>query len=126
MKFRKKDTSPIITIDARKIDPLKFPHEIGELPTQLKVDEGNGFPAGTRVFWLITVEDNGIGFDEKYSSRIFKPFKRLHVRDQFPGSGMGLAICQKIVARLGGSITARGIPNVGAKFMIYLPEKQQS
>jgi signal transduction histidine kinase len=70
---------------------------------------------------LIFVEDNGIGFDEKYQERIFSPFQRLHHRDRFGGTGIGLAICRKIVESHGGTITARSTPGKGALFIIALP-----
>ncbi len=70
----------------------------------------------------ILVEDNGIGFAEEYIDRIFAPFQRLHGRSgRYEGTGMGLAICKKIVERHGGSITAKSIPGSGAKFIIELP-----
>ncbi|MBW2173314.1 MAG: PAS domain S-box protein [Deltaproteobacteria bacterium] len=69
----------------------------------------------------ITVEDNGIGFDEKYLDRIFGVFQRLHGRGQYDGTGVGLAICQKIAERHGGSITARSSPGQGATFIVTLP-----
>ena len=69
----------------------------------------------------ITVRDNGIGFDEKYRDRIFQPFQRLHARDDYPGTGMGLAICRKIVKRHDGSITATSAPGSGTTFIIQLP-----
>lgn len=72
----------------------------------------------------ITVEDNGIGFDEKYLSRIFEVFQRLHGRTQYQGTGVGLAICRKIVLRHEGHITAQSKPNQGAKFIITLPLTQ--
>jgi signal transduction histidine kinase len=56
------------------------------------------------------IEDNGIGFEEKYLNKIFLPFKRLHGRSEYEGIGMGLAICRRIVERHGGSITARSKP----------------
>jgi PAS domain S-box-containing protein len=74
----------------------------------------------------IFVEDNGIGFDEKYLDRIFAPFQRLHGRSEYPGTGMGLAICRKIVERHGGSITARSAPGSGTTFIITLPVKQKN
>jgi signal transduction histidine kinase len=73
-------------------------------------------------FWEIIVEDNGIGFDEKYKERIFKPFERLHGRSAFEGSGMGLAICKKIVDLHGGDIAVESIPEKGTTFKITLPE----
>jgi signal transduction histidine kinase len=69
------------------------------------------------------VRDNGIGFDEKYCDRIFQPFERLHGRDDYPGTGMGLAICRKIVERHDGTITASSAPGAGATFIIQLPVK---
>jgi PAS domain S-box-containing protein len=70
----------------------------------------------------ILVEDNGIGFDETHLDLIFKPFQRLHGRSsQYEGSGMGLAICHKIVERHGGSITARSKPGAGSTFIVTLP-----
>ena len=74
----------------------------------------------------IFVEDNGIGFDEKYLDRIFMPFQRLHGRSAYEGTGMGLAICRKIVERHGGSITAKGKPGEGSTFIITLPVKQNT
>lgn len=66
----------------------------------------------------ISVEDNGIGFEEQYIDRIFKPFQRLHTREEYEGVGMGLAICQKIVQRHGGEITAQSKPGEGARFVV--------
>ncbi|MFQ5451632.1 MAG: ATP-binding protein, partial [Nitrospinaceae bacterium] len=79
-------------------------------------------PAGKQM-WEITVEDNGIGFDEKYVKRIFKPFERLHNNGTFEGTGMGLAICQKIVNRHHGEIIVRSQPNKGSSFIVLLPNK---
>lgn len=73
----------------------------------------------------ILVEDNGIGFDEKYLDRIFLPFQRLHGRSQYEGTGIGLAICRKIVERHGGTITAKSIPGKGSTFIVILPVKQK-
>jgi signal transduction histidine kinase len=73
----------------------------------------------------IIVEDNGIGFDKKHVERIFAPFHRLHGRGEYEGTGMGLAICKRIIERHGGSITARSAPGEGAAFIITLPLKQR-
>jgi PAS domain S-box-containing protein len=69
----------------------------------------------------IIVEDNGIGFDEKYLDRIFNVFQRLHGRSEYEGTGIGLAICRKIVERHQGTITAESIRGQGAKFIVTLP-----
>lgn len=74
---------------------------------------------------LISVEDNGIGFDIQYLDRIFKPFQRLHSREEFEGSGMGLAICRRIIERHGGSITATSTLGKGSIFLVTLPIHQQ-
>jgi signal transduction histidine kinase len=74
----------------------------------------------------IQVEDNGIGFDEKYLDRIFTVFQRLHVRQEYEGTGIGLAVCRKIVERHWGSITARSKPGQGATFIATLPVSQPS
>ncbi|AFZ04352.1 PAS domain-containing protein [Calothrix sp. PCC 6303] len=70
----------------------------------------------------ITIEDNGIGFDEKYLDRIFNVFQRLHGRSQYEGTGIGLAICRKIVERHQGKITAHSRLGYGAKFIVTLPK----
>ena len=71
----------------------------------------------------ITVEDNGIGFNEKYLDRIFNVFQRLHGRTEYEGTGMGLAICRKIVERHQGTITAKSEPGKGASFIVTLKIK---
>ncbi|WP_203293051.1 sensor histidine kinase [Maricaulis parjimensis] len=70
---------------------------------------------------VIEVSDTGIGFDNRYSERIFGLLDRLHSRDAYPGSGVGLATCRKIVERHGGGITARGEEGKGACFTLILP-----
>jgi light-regulated signal transduction histidine kinase (bacteriophytochrome) len=71
----------------------------------------------------IVVSDNGIGFDPRYSDRIFKVFERLNARSEYPGTGIGLALCQKIALRHGGSIRAEAELGVGASFIVTLPIK---
>ncbi len=72
-------------------------------------------------FCRIFVEDNGIGFDEAYAERIFGVFQRLHGRGVYEGTGIGLAVCRKIVERHGGSIQANSAPGRGSVFTITLP-----
>jgi signal transduction histidine kinase len=74
--------------------------------------------------WLFTVADNGIGFDPVYAERIFGIFKRLHGRDQYPGTGIGLALCSRIVALYGGRIWAESKPGAGAYFKFTIPESK--
>jgi signal transduction histidine kinase len=69
----------------------------------------------------ITVADNGIGFEPRYASRIFRVFERLNGRDAYPGTGIGLALCRRIAERHGGGITAAGTPGKGATFTVTLP-----
>jgi two-component system sensor kinase FixL len=75
-------------------------------------------------FCQIVVQDNGIGFDEKYLDRIFTVFQRLHGRSEYEGSGVGLAVCRKIVERHGGNITAQSKVGNGSTFLITLPINQ--
>ena len=114
LKFRRTDPSggwinPQITIRAREVLAI-------DLPTSVKPVRQ------ATAYYLIEVTDNGIGFEEKYADRIFQVFQRLHGRNEFAGSGVGLAICQKVVTNHGGAITATGRPGQGATFCVYLPE----
>jgi two-component system, chemotaxis family, sensor kinase Cph1 len=71
--------------------------------------------------WVIGVIDNGIGFDPTFAKEIFQPFKRLHGQREYPGSGVGLAICRRIVEGHGGEIWAESQPGEGATFHFSLP-----
>lgn len=93
LKYRKPDVPPVIHVSAQQQDSM----------------------------WMITVQDNGIGFDPKDAKHIFSPFKRLHAEQEYPGSGVGLAICRRIVERHGGRIWADSQPGQGARFHFTLP-----
>lgn len=80
---------------------------------------------GNEGFCRISVDDNGIGFDQAYAERIFLIFQRLHGISEYSGTGIGLAICKKIVDSHNGYIQAYGEPNKGATFVIILPLKQK-
>ncbi len=74
----------------------------------------------------ITVQDNGIGFEEQYAEKIFAVFQRLHGRGEYEGTGIGLAVCRRIADRHQGSIIARSKPGEGASFIVTLPVRQSS
>ncbi|MFT4586768.1 MAG: PAS domain S-box-containing protein [Candidatus Binatia bacterium] len=98
LKFHRPDTPPVVTVRAESRDA----------------------DASVRI----CVKDNGIGFDEKYASRIFTVFQRLHGKSAYEGTGIGLAICRKVVERHRGDITANSAPGEGATFLITLPVNQ--
>lgn len=109
---------------------LKFHH--GEKPQAIKIysqklenTEDTTGDSSTLEWFQLIVEDNGIGFDEKYLDRIFNVFQRLHTRSEYEGTGMGLAICRKIAERHGGSITGKSTLGQGAKFIVTLPKQQR-
>lgn len=80
--------------------------------------------SGTPEMVTIVVEDNGIGFDEQYKEKIFQPFQRLHGRSAYEGTGMGLAICRRILERHGGTIQAESSPDQGTRIIFTLPRSQ--
>ena len=102
---------PLIT------NALKFHRK--DIPPKIKIHAQL-----TQTQCTLFVQDNGIGFDEKYLGKIFTIFQRLHGRQEYEGTGVGLAVCRRIVERHGGTITAKSKLNEGACFEIRLPLKQ--
>ncbi|NER20617.1 MAG: GAF domain-containing protein [Symploca sp. SIO1C2] len=119
LKFHKAEEQPVVKIDCQLLMSLESPVFPADNQKQMPTDATNN-----KDFCQILVQDNGIGFEEKYLDRIFNAFQRLHGRSEYPGTGIGLAICRKIVERHGGSITATSASGQGATFMITLPLKQ--
>lgn len=105
LKFHRSEIVPIVKVDSKYIP---------------KINHGSSSDERTNSCQII-VSDNGIGFDEKYLDRIFTPFQRLHSRGEYEGTGMGLAVCRKIVERHGGNITAKSKIGEGSTFLITLP-----
>ncbi len=105
---------------------LKFNRE--NLPPVIRIyaDRSSENNLANIPLWHINIEDNGLGFEEKYVDQIFGPFQRLHGRGAYEGVGMGLAICKKIVARHKGRLTATSIPGKGTTFTVTLPEKHSA
>ncbi len=102
LKFHLPDAAPVVKVWAEPVSPND----------------------GQKPMICLYVRDNGIGFDEKDLGRLFQPFCRLHGRSEFKGSGMGLAICHKIVDRHNGTITAASQQGQGSTFIVTLPTRQ--
>jgi signal transduction histidine kinase len=100
---------------------IKF-HRDGELPV-VRVS-GRLVNGSSDTSCELTVEDNGIGFDPQYLERMFVIFQRLHSRSEYEGTGIGLAVCRKIVHHHGGTITAKSTSGQGATFIVNLPVDQ--
>ena len=116
LKFHRPGVAPHVTITST----VSTGKHNSEAP-----DDGRYSTSGTESsVCQIIVQDNGIGFDEKYGEKIFTVFQRLHGRGAYEGSGIGLAVCRKIVERHGGGIIARSIPDHGSSFVITLPKYQ--
>jgi signal transduction histidine kinase len=104
IKFRKADTSPVITIDTDITDCID-----------------KHFP--NKKFHRISLHDNGIGMDKSRLNKIFMIFRRLHIPDEYPGNGIGLAICKRIMENHLGKIEVESAPNMGSTFHLYFPVK---
>jgi signal transduction histidine kinase len=111
VKYRHTDRAPVITIDCEKVGHLP----VGE-------NSGNN-PDG---FFKISFHDNGIGFENYKADKMFDIFQRLHSRTAVPGTGIGLAICKKVIQNHSGFIAGTGNPGEGAVFTIYLPAGNKS
>ncbi len=121
LKFSKPDVSPVLKIWGET--NLSADNHLRPVLFDDLANVNSEVPPG---FCRIYVEDNGIGFDEKYLDRIFTVFQRLHGRAEYEGSGVGLAVCRKIVERHNGYLTAKSQPQEGAKFILTLPLSQSS
>lgn len=103
---------------------LKFSDKAPVIQVACSIEEGSCAAAeqhALKDYYCIEVRDNGIGFHERYRDKIFTLFQRLHQQDQYTGTGIGLALCKKIVDNHGGYITARSAPGEGSVFSVYLP-----
>ena len=106
LKYSKPIVDQIIKIECERINAKDY--------SILKVASDN-------LYYKITVTDNGLGFEQQYAEQIFTIFKRLHTSAEYPGTGIGLSICKKIVENHSGFIFAEGKPEIGAVFTVFLP-----
>jgi PAS domain S-box-containing protein len=106
LKFQPPGNQPIVRINAQVIK--RSSAVVGEPGQEEEICE-------------LTVQDNGIGFEEKYMDKIFAVFQRLHGRNEYEGTGVGLAVCRRITDRHGGTISAKSKPGEGATFIVHLP-----
>jgi PAS domain S-box-containing protein len=125
LKFRKPGLPPIVRIDARVAADADGVHGEEHRSSNAGEQSARSGGPGLNPRLEICVRDNGIGFEQNYADRIFEVFQRLHGRLDYEGTGMGLAICRKIVERHGGAIEAVGRPGEGATFVVTLPQQQQ-
>jgi light-regulated signal transduction histidine kinase (bacteriophytochrome) len=106
IKYKKLDVNPVIKISAEIVSAREI---------QMQAAFAND------KYWKIIISDNGIGFEQQFANKIFELFQRLHGKSDYEGTGIGLAICKKIVQNHHGFIEAAGIPGIGSTFNIYLP-----
>ncbi|MDB6022225.1 MAG: Multi-sensor signal transduction histidine kinase [Pedosphaera sp.] len=117
LKFQTPDATPVIKIDAQLInrDQIQEDVVLPSSPVPTSPDD---------KFCVLTVQDNGIGFEEQYLDKVFAVFQRLHGRSEYEGTGVGLAVCRRITERHGGIITAQSKPGEGSIFIAILPLQQ--
>jgi signal transduction histidine kinase len=120
LKFHEPGAKPVVNISGRIVVGGASVTETALLRRQAVRDQTADQP-----FCELIVKDNGIGFEEKYLDRIFAVFQRLHGRQEYEGTGIGLAVCRRIVDRHGGTITAKSKPGEGATFTVMLPVEHQ-
>jgi signal transduction histidine kinase len=107
IKYSKADEAPSIKISSR----MASHNEVSDFPS---LDS-------QKAYHLISIEDNGIGFKSEDAERIFTIFQRLHSRDTYAGTGVGLAVCRKVAHNHGGDIYASSQPGEGSCFTVFLP-----
>jgi DNA-binding LacI/PurR family transcriptional regulator/signal transduction histidine kinase len=121
------DQMPTLSVDATQITQL-FQNLVGNAIKFHQQNEPPEIHVGAEhkdSNYVLSVQDNGIGIDSQYFDRIFMIFQRLHTREEYDGTGIGLALCKKIVERHGGSIWVESQPGEGATFSFTIPERRE-
>ncbi|MBO0934067.1 sensor histidine kinase [Fibrella aquatilis] len=106
LKFQAPNNPPMVAVRCQPANP-------DHLPDDLPRD---------KAYWQIEVQDNGIGFSQQYADRIFEVFQRLHGKNKYTGTGVGLAICRRVTETHGGGISVMSEPGKGSTFSVYLPK----
>jgi len=122
-----KDPLPSIYADQEQITKL-FQNLIGNAIKFHKPDVAPNVHISAKQddnTWIFSVSDNGIGIDQQYDDRIFKIFQRLHTREEYPGTGIGLAICKRIAEQHGGTIWIESVPGSGTTFYFTIPKRKK-
>ena len=106
LKFQAVGNSPMVAVRCQPANPASLP---ADLPPN-------------KAYWQIDVQDNGIGFSQQYTDRIFEVFQRLHGKNKYTGTGVGLAICRRVAETHGGGISVASEPGKGSTFSVFLPK----